>query len=146
MFKPSITDVVTQHGHTAMPLGTTRILVVDDNEDTMTSLGMLLSEGGFDVRTACNGFAAVDIAESFSPRVVISDICMPDMNGFEVARRVRLSLGSSVYLIALTANSQAQFRERAQIVGFNKFMVKPVEFDELRELIESVVTSQEDEL
>ena len=126
-----------------MPLVTPRILVVDDNEVMLTIFGMLLADWGFDFRTAGSGFTALDVARAFNPHVVISDICMPDMDGLDLARRVRLSLGPSVYLIALTADDRPQVREGAQVAGFNAFKVKPVDYDELRELIESVVKSQQ---
>src|SRR5215212_517675 len=79
-----------------------RILVVDDNHDSALSLAMMLSIMGHDTRTAHDGESAVDTAESFLPEVVLLDIGLPKLNGYEVAQRIREQVwGASMYLIAV---------------------------------------------
>jgi CheY-like chemotaxis protein len=115
-----------------------RVLVVDDNTDMAMSLSMLLLTLGYDVRTAMNGAQAVDVSASFDPQIAISDICMPGMDGFDLARTLRQSKGSDINLIALSANDQPAFRAEAKDAGFNSFQVKPVDLEALLTLIESI--------
>ncbi|MDO8678439.1 MAG: response regulator [Acidobacteriota bacterium] len=105
-----------------------RILVVDDNHDSALSLAMVLTMMGHETRTAHDGETALATAESFHPDVVLLDIGLPKMNGYEVAQRIRESAwGTTMFLIAVTGWGQAEDRARSAEVGLNMHMVKPVE-------------------
>jgi CheY-like chemotaxis protein/nitrogen-specific signal transduction histidine kinase len=113
-----------------------RILVADDNEDTARSLGMLLEQWGHTTRVVQDGLAAVQVAEEFRPEVVILDLEMPNLDGHDAARQIAdRPWAGDVLLLALTGWSQEADRTRAQRAGFHKHLVKPVEPDELREIL-----------
>src|SRR6188768_4296151 len=104
-----------------------RILVVDDNHDSALSLAMMLSIMGHETRTAHDGESAVISAEAFLPEVVLLDIGLPKLNGYEVAQRIREQpWGASMFLIAVTGWGQEEDRQRSTEVGLNVHMVKPV--------------------
>jgi CheY-like chemotaxis protein len=120
-----------------------RILVVDDNHDSALSLAMLLSIMGHDTRTAHDGESAVATAESFLPDVVLLDIGLPKLNGYEVAQRIReQAWGKSMFLIAVTGWGQEEDRQRSEEVGLNVHMVKPVEADALEKLLAELASKQ----
>ena len=105
-----------------------RILVVDDNHDSALSLAMVLTIMGHETRTAHDGETALATAEVFNPEVVLLDIGLPKMNGYEVAQRIRENAwGTTMFLIAVTGWGQAEDRARSAEVGLNMHMVKPVE-------------------
>jgi two-component system OmpR family response regulator len=109
-----------------------RVLVVDDNRDAADSLKVLLESSNKDVRTAYDGAAALDMATSFLPELVLLDIGMPSMDGYEVAQRLRaLPLTPRPTLVALTGWGQASDKERASVAGFDHHFTKPVNPDEL---------------
>lgn len=113
-----------------------RILVVDDNHDSALSLAMMLSIMGHETRTANDGESAVTAAENFLPEVVLLDIGLPKLNGYEVAQRIReQSWGTSMFLIAVTGWGQEEDRQRSSEVGLNVHMVKPVEPAALEKLL-----------
>jgi CheY-like chemotaxis protein len=113
-----------------------RILVVDDNHDSALSLAMMLSIMGHETRTAHDGESAVVTAESFLPEVILLDIGLPKLNGYEVAQRIRESAwGQSMFLIAVTGWGQEEDRQRSSEVGLNVHMVKPVEPAALERLL-----------
>jgi CheY-like chemotaxis protein len=113
-----------------------RILVVDDNHDSALSMAMMLSIMGHETRTAHDGESAVTTAESFLPEVVLLDIGLPKLNGYEVAQRIREEpWGASMFLIAVTGWGQDEDRERSSEVGLNLHMVKPVEPSALEKLL-----------
>jgi PAS domain S-box-containing protein len=120
----------------AAALSGSRILVVDDNKDSADSLGMLLRLKGNEIRTAHDGLEAVEIAEMFRPELVLLDIGLPKLNGYDVARRIRQQpWGRNVILVALTGWGQDEDRRRSQEAGFNFHVVKPVELAALEELL-----------
>ena len=105
-----------------------RILVVDDNQDSVESLAMLLTLKGNEAHTASNGHEAVEAAARLRPDVILLDIGMPDMNGYEACRRIReQSGGDEVIIIALTGWGQDEDRRRSSEAGFNEHLVKPVD-------------------
>ena len=107
---------------------TFRILVVDDNADSALSMAMMLSMMGHETRTAHDGEAAVATAEAFRPQVVLLDIGLPKLNGYEVAQRIRKEAwGASMFLVAITGWGQDEDRRRSEDVGMNLHLVKPVE-------------------
>jgi CheY-like chemotaxis protein len=112
-----------------------RILVVDDNRDSAESLALLLRLSGHDVRTAHDGVHAVDLAGEFGPEVVLLDIGLPGMNGYDAARGIRAHLGSEVTIVAMTGWGQAEDRRRSSEAGFDPHLVKPVDHDLLRRII-----------
>jgi len=116
-----------------------RILVVDDNHDSALSLAMMLSIMGHETRTAHDGESAVETAETFLPEVILLDIGLPKLNGYEVAQRIREKpWGASMFLIAVTGWGQDEDRQRSSEVGLNVHMVKPVEPSELEKLLASI--------
>jgi CheY-like chemotaxis protein len=106
-----------------------RILVVDDNIDAATSLAMLLQLDGHDTRVAHSGAEALAAATGFAPHFVLLDIGLPDLSGYEVARRLRSlpGLEPTPRLIALTGWGQAEDRARSREAGFEVHLVKPVD-------------------
>jgi signal transduction histidine kinase/integral membrane sensor domain MASE1/CheY-like chemotaxis protein len=113
-----------------------RILVVDDNRDSAESLGMMLRVVGHDIRTAHDGLEALQAAAAFQPQVVLLDIGLPKLNGYEVSRRLRQEpWGKEVLLIALTGWGQEEDRQRALEAGFNHHLTKPPDPNTLLELL-----------
>jgi CheY-like chemotaxis protein len=105
-----------------------RVLVVDDNADVAQSLSMLLDVNGFQVRTAANGLAGVDAAARERPDIVLLDIGMPGIDGYEVCRRIRRQPGGgAMRIIALTGWGQLEDRRRSAAAGFDGHLVKPIE-------------------
>jgi len=118
------------------PSGCRRILVVDDNVDAAESLALLLSLEGHEVRTAHDGPAALTAAQGEPPDLVILDLGMPGMDGYEVARRLRAMPGSNdVLLVALTGWAQEDDRRRCYEAGFDGHLPKPVELNALRQFL-----------
>lgn len=118
--------------------GGRRILVVDDNVDSASSLAMMLKAMGNDVRTANDGVEAVETAEAFGPDLVLLDIGMPRMNGFEACRRIReQARGNRVTIVALTGWGQEEDKRRSQEAGFDDHLVKPVDPAALERLLRS---------
>ena len=120
----------------ARPTGCRRVLVVDDNVDAAESMATLLSLEGHEVRTATDGLEAVRAAEAFRPDVVLLDIGMPGIDGYEVARRIRREAwGTAMRMVAVTGWGQSGDRQRTHEAGFDVHLTKPVELDHLRELV-----------
>lgn len=119
---------------TAEPL---RILVVDDNRDSAVSLGLLLESAGHVVRVTFDGASALADAERFKPTVIFLDIGMPEMNGMEVARRLRNdSANRETLLVALTGWGQDDDRRRTAQAGFDFHCVKPLDLEELSTVVD----------
>jgi CheY-like chemotaxis protein len=105
-----------------------RLLVVDDNEDAATSLAMLLRLKGHDVMVAHDGPSALEIASDYRPNLVFLDLGMPQMDGFEVARRLkRMSELENTLVVAVTGWGQEEDRRRTAEAGFHRHLVKPPE-------------------
>jgi PAS domain S-box-containing protein len=116
-----------------------RILVVDDNADLAISTAALLEMWGHAAQVVYNGKDALDAAHTFRPRVILLDIGLPEMDGFQVAQQIRKEPAlQGVHLIAMTGYGQDRDRQRAQQAGFNAHLIKPVQPDALRVLLESV--------
>jgi len=113
-----------------------RVLVVDDNVDGARSLTILLRLGGHQVHMVHDGLAALDVARTWTPEVVLLDIGLPLMSGLEVARHMRGELGlTSTLIVAMTGYGQDEDRHRSQEAGFNAHLIKPLDLDELRVLL-----------
>ena len=111
----------------------TRILVVEDNPDAATGIGKLLSTCGFDVKIAHDGKAGISLARSFRPEVVLLDIGLPGMSGYEVVRAFReLPELHGLRLIAVSGYGQEADRIRCREAGFEHHFVKPVDFEALK--------------
>jgi len=116
-----------------------RVLVVDDNADAAATLRMLLEAQGHEARAAYSGSAALDLLPQFDADVVFLDLGMPDVDGFEVARRIRaMPRGRDVLLVALTGWGQADDRRRTADAGFDEHLTKPVDFERLAALLAGV--------
>jgi DNA-binding response OmpR family regulator len=113
-----------------------RVLVVDDNEDAADSLAMLLTVRGDKVRIAYDGAEAVATEHDFNPEVVLLDIGLPKLSGYDVARRIRSARGDGVLIIAITGWGQDDDRQRAREAGFDHHFTKPVDFEMLFDLID----------
>ena len=112
-----------------------KILVVDDNRDAAASLSMLLELKGHEVRTAYDGENALRLAEDFRPHMVLLDLGMPKMNGYEACRRIRdHAWGAQMTLIAVTGWGQEDDRRKSAAAGFDEHLVKPVNPETLEEL------------
>ena len=109
-----------------------RILVVDDNTDAADSLVMLLKFSGHTAAAAHSAEAGLALAQTFQPDLVILDIGLPVIDGYEVARRIRsLPALRNLRLFALTAYGSKHHKRRAADVGFDAYLVKPVDLDAL---------------
>jgi CheY-like chemotaxis protein len=123
----------------AAPFPALRILVVDDNQDAAESLATLLALKGHDVRTAFDGPGALGAAEEFRPGVLLLDIGLPGMSGYEVAKKLREQARfQDVILIAVTGWGQDKDRRRSQEAGFRHHLVKPIDPAELERLLASL--------
>ncbi len=112
---------------------------MDDNVDTVLSFSLLLRAIGHDVRTAHDGMMAVQTAVEHKPDVVLLDIGLPILNGYEVAKRIRVeSTLKNVVLIALTGYGQDADRQRALQAGFNHHLVKPARLEQLQQILSAV--------
>ena len=104
-----------------------RVLIVDDERDIVLTLSALLADEGYQVRGVYKGLDALDAMRDFDPHIVLIDLALPDMSGWEVARRIRASYGDERHkLISITGRyKQSSDRMLGQIAGFNYFMDKP---------------------
>src|SRR5262249_8324307 len=113
-----------------------RILVTDDNRDAADSLAMLLEYMGHTVTTRYDGLAALAAIPEFHPQVIVLDIGMPSLNGYETARRIRKLPGASdIILIAMTGWGQDADKRQAQEAGFEHHLTKPVDPGTLEKLL-----------
>ena len=117
-----------------------RVLIVDDNRDSADTLAALLEAWGHDVRTLYDGPSVVTAVAEFQPKVVLLDIGLPKMNGYEVAAQLRKSAtGRSLILVAFTGYGQDEDRRRVSEAGFDYHLVKPLEPVELQKILDSVI-------
>jgi DNA-binding response OmpR family regulator len=113
-----------------------RVLVVEDNEDIRESSCEILKMTGFDVMAVSTGSDALEEARSFGPNVILLDVGLPDLSGYEVARRLReVPQFVNTVLIAVTGYDTPEARALSAAAGFNHHVCKPVNFDELEKLI-----------
>jgi len=118
-----------------------RILIVDDNKDAAEALGLLLEMMGNEVLTSYDGESGIKVARVFLPSVILCDIGMPKMNGYDTARTIRAEeWGKDTVLVALTGWSQGEDRKRSLEAGFDYHLVKPVDVDALMALLAGIQT------
>jgi signal transduction histidine kinase/ActR/RegA family two-component response regulator len=124
----------------AKPTGSSlRVLVVDDNVDTVTTLAMLVQESGHEVRTAYDGMSVLEAALDYRPNLVLLDIGLPGLNGFEVAKRLRQQPTlKDVVLVAMTGYGQESDRKRSREAGFDHHLVKPGDFGKILQILATV--------
>lgn len=115
-----------------------RVLVVEDDQDSAQSLAMLLQIWGHRVEIAIDGHQALDAARSFGPEIVLLDIGIPGLDGYEVAERLRSEHGSGLKLVALTGYGREDDRKRSRDAGFDRHMTKPLEPPCLRDMLASL--------
>ncbi|HWM27799.1 MAG TPA: ATP-binding protein [Woeseiaceae bacterium] len=116
-----------------------KVLLIEDNEDARRSMLTMLRHYGYRAFEAADGFEGVATADEVQPDAAIIDIGLPQYDGYEVAKRLRSrrSGGATILLIALTGYGSREAREKAEVAGFDEYLVKPVSPRELAELIES---------
>jgi CheY-like chemotaxis protein len=113
-----------------------RVLVVEDNLDSVHSMAMLLKMMGHQVEFAINGFAALDVARRFSPEVVLLDIGLPDFKGYDIARQLKWEPGfERTRIIALTGRPMDEVRQKALDAGCEQVFAKPIDPAVLEELL-----------
>jgi PAS domain S-box-containing protein len=119
-----------------------RVLIVDDNEDAATALELLLEGAGHSVRVAHTGPAGLAAALEFLPDVILLDIGLPELDGFEVAKRMRQQAAlHNVVLVAMTGYGREKERQRSQEAGFDYHLVKPADFGTLERILAGVSES-----
>ena len=111
---------------------------MDDNRDAAASLAMTLELVGHDTRTAHDGLEAVEAAEKFRPDVVLLDIGLPKLNGYDACRRIREQpWGQNMVIVALTGWGQEEDRRRSKDAGFDGHLIKPVDYAALMKVLAS---------
>jgi CheY-like chemotaxis protein len=128
---------------TAKPQRRLRILIVDDNVDTLLSFSMLLKKSGNDVQTAHDGLLALQTALDYLPDVVLLDIGLPGLNGYEVARQLRQQPKlKNIVLVALTGYGQESDRQASMKAGFDHHLIKPARMEQVRKILATVLEHQ----
>lgn len=116
--------------------GQQRVLVIDDHPEIAHIACVLLSVLGYDCRTALSGRAGLDEAARFEPDIVILDLSLPDLSGFDVARELRArAAGRPMHIAALTGWNHREERQRALAGGFDQYVVKPIDYERLQALV-----------
>ena len=116
------------------------ILVVEDYEDTSLAVRLALEEKGYHILEASDGARAVEVAESERPDVILMDLHLPVLDGFDAARRVRSNEDlKGTVIVAVTAHQDADLRARALAAGCNAFVTKPIDFEWLNELLTNLL-------
>jgi CheY-like chemotaxis protein len=119
----------------------TKILLVEDNEMNRDMLSRRLSRNGFDIILAVNGQEGVDLAAAQSPDLILMDMSLPVLDGWEATRRLKANAATAkIPVIALTAHAMIQDKEKAMAAGCDEFDTKPVELPRLLEKIKALLT------
>jgi CheY-like chemotaxis protein len=133
---PVAVNGARRHAHATPTTVKRRVLVVDDNADALASLSRLVELLGNEVRRALDGLEALEIGRSFQPEIVLMDLGMPNLDGYEAARRIRQEpWGQQLLLIATTGWGQDEHRRRTAEAGFDRHLIKPIPVDLLREVL-----------
>ena len=120
-----------------------RILVVDDNQDACASMATLFEMLGNEVREAYNGLEAVETARGFQPNIVLMDVGMPKLNGYEATRMIREESGNKAIIVAVTGWGQDEDRARSRSAGCDGHLVKPVSLQSLENLLKEIEARRE---
>lgn len=119
-----------------------KVLVIDDNPDITESLLMALELLGYEAKSANDGFKGIELASSFLPEIILLDIGLPNLNGYEVARLIRKeSWSKEMTLIAVTGWGHPEDQENAIKAGFDLHLTKPIDFEELDNYLKNVIMS-----
>ncbi len=119
-----------------------RVLVVDDNVDAVTTLAMLVQAAGHDVRKAYHGSAVLEAALDYRPNLVLLDIGLPGLTGYEVAQQLRQQPAlQNTVLVAMTGYGQESDRQRSREAGFDYHLVKPAAFGKVLEIL-AIITER----
>jgi DNA-binding response OmpR family regulator len=113
------------------PSAPSRVLVVDDDSDTVETIGIYLRLRGYEVALALNGTAALETATAFQPHFVLLDLGMPKLDGYAVARQIRAQVASQPILVAMTGYADEEYLRRSREAGFDCYLLKPFGLDEL---------------
>jgi PAS domain S-box-containing protein len=122
----------------AAPLPKIRVLIIDDNQDAADVMALLIEQLGGHARVAYDGASGIEAVRAFGPQVVLLDLGMPGLNGYETCRRLRAQYGAGVAIAALSGWGQQQDKIQAAQAGFDAHLTKPATPDELRELLRSL--------
>ena len=118
----------------------TKILLVDDEPNILVAIEFLLTKEGYQIQKAFDGQQAIEKVESFHPNIIILDVMMPGLDGFEVARRVRHMDGNDdIKIIFLTAKGTTQYKMKGYSTGGEYYLIKPFDNDELVDLVKELV-------
>jgi two-component system CheB/CheR fusion protein len=118
------------------PVTKRRVLVVEDNLDSVHSMAMLIKTMGHEVRFAINGFAALELAREFRPEVILLDIGLPDLKGYEIARQLKWEPGlENTRMIAISGRAEDDLRRRALDAGCEALLLKPLDPAVLEDLL-----------
>jgi PAS domain S-box-containing protein len=134
----NVVGMPAPQGPTAAPARRKRVLVVEDHDDGREMLAITLRMHGHDVLVAATGREGLDLAARRKVDVALLDIGLPDLDGYEVGRRLRASFGSRIRLVALTGYGQPKDRERSRQAGFDAHLVKPVDTLRLGQVLENL--------
>jgi PAS domain S-box-containing protein len=133
----------TRVSDTTVAVWPRRILIVDDNTDSAETMALLMKLSGHEVVVAHDGETALNAAQQFHPEILLLDVGLPGMHGYEVAERLRgLPENKDLVIVALTGYGQEQDRQRAMEAGFDHHFVKPIDFQRLESLINALSTSR----
>jgi CheY-like chemotaxis protein len=113
-----------------------RILIIEDEPDTANSMSLLLKPHGHEVALACDGLSGVELAARNQPDVVLLDIGLPGLSGYEVATRIRQQPGTRPFIIAITGYGDTTSRDRSTEAEIDLHLVKPISPDELLRLLQ----------
>ncbi|HEY6802760.1 MAG TPA: response regulator [Pyrinomonadaceae bacterium] len=117
-----------------------KVLLVEDVEDTRLFMRLALEQSGFIVIEAADGQTGVELAESEKPAVILMDLSLPVMDGFDAAKLIRQSETlKNVPIIAITAHQEETFRNGAKDSGFDAYVTKPIDINWLKELINGLI-------
>lgn len=119
-----------------------RILIVDDDRDTADTLTLLLRQFGHDTLTVFQGRDARDSVSGYAPDVILLDLSMPGVDGFELAEHARRVTAGNTVLVAHTGHNEEEYRSRARTAGIEHYLVKPADPDYLQALLEAIATSR----
>lgn len=111
------------------------ILIVDDNKDAADGLKTLLERTGYKTAVAYSGKETLEVVQKINPKIIILDIGLPDMSGYEVAEILRKEYGDSIAMIALTGYGQDRDKLEAKKSGFNYHLTKPIRIDDLKSIL-----------
>jgi CheY-like chemotaxis protein len=116
-----------------------RVLIVDDSVDSAETLARLLRMGGHDIQVAFDGSSALGVAATFVPDIVLLDIGLPGVDGYQIGRQLRQLPGlGGTFIVAVTGYGQEEDRTRSREAGFDRHLTKPVDHDALRRLLQSL--------